>query len=268
MSHLSPLRASTGAPRIRTERSGAVAVVTLDDPARRNVLDAALREGLHAALAELAGDPRVGAIVLTGAGGCFSAGGDLASLPPETRSDALDRMSRVGGLLRGITQLDKPVVAAVRGPAAGVAVGLVCACDVVVAGEGARILLPFTRLGLMPDGGLLHLLAGRVGTARARRLLLEAAAVGAHDALNFGLVDEVVADEDVVAAAVGRAAELARRASLAVAAVKQGFRSASNGLEDALTFEGNQQPRLFETADFLEGRKAFYEKREPRFMGR
>lgn len=268
MSNLSPFEAATGAPQVGAERAGPVAVVTLDDPARRNVLDAVLRDRLRATLSGLAKDPGVGAIVLTGAGDCFSAGGDLASMPPETRDDALRRMSGVAALLREMTQLDKPVVAAVRGPAAGVAVGLVCACDVVVAGEGGRFLLPFTRLGLMPDGGLVHLLAGRVGTARARRLLLEAAVFGVQDARDFGLVDEVVADEDVLAAAISRAGELARRASLAVAAVKQAFRVASGDLEDALAFEGSRQPRLFETTDFLEGRKAFYEKRQPQFSGR
>lgn len=263
-----PGSAGARALLIRTELVGAVAVVTLNDAARRNVLGAQLRDELRDVLAEAGGDPRIAAIVLTGAGDCFSAGGDLASMPPENRGEALDRMAGVTALMREMARLDKPVIAAVRGPAAGVAVAVVCACDVVVAGENARFLLPFTRLGLMPDGGLLHLLAERVGAARARRLLLEALPVGVEDALEFGLVDDVVANQDVVASAVERARRIAALSALAVAAVKQGSRTASGDLEDALSFERNRQPLLFETADFLEGRKAFYEKREPRFSGR
>jgi enoyl-CoA hydratase/carnithine racemase len=98
--------------------------------------------------------------------------------------------------------------------------------------------------------------------------LLEAAAVSSGDALDFGLVDEVVTEGDVTASAIARASGLAARAPLAVASVKQGFRNAGGELEDALAFERNRQPFLFDTADFLEGRKAFYEKREPRFSGR
>ena len=263
-----PSGAAAGTLPIRSERSGAVAVVVLNAPARRNVFDAALRAELGDVLTEAGNDPEVGAIVLAATGDCFSAGGDLASMPPESRDDALERMAGVATLLRVVAGLDKPVIAAVRGPAAGVAVGVICACDVVLASENASFLLPFTRLGLMPDGGLVHLLATRVGAARARRLLLEAAAVSSGDALDFGLVDEVVTEGDVTATAIARASELAARAPLAVASVKQGFRNAGGELEDALTFERNRQPLLFDTADFLEGRKAFYEKREPRFSGR
>lgn len=260
--------AAARAAHVRCELSGAVALVTLNDPARRNILGTDLRDELRDVLAEAGADSRVGAIVLAGEGACFSAGGDLASMPPESRKAAAERMAGVAELMRVIVQLDKPVVAAVGGPAAGVAIGVVCACDVVLASENARFLFPFTTLGLMPDGGLVHLLAQRVGAARARRLLLEAAAIGSRDALELGLVDDVVTDRDVVTSAMVRAGVLAARAPLAVAALKEGFRSASSELEDALSLERSRQPLLFDTADFLEGRKAFYEKREPRFSGR
>ncbi|MFI7742195.1 enoyl-CoA hydratase/isomerase family protein [Kocuria rhizosphaericola] len=255
-------------PRVRTERTGAVAVVTLDDEHRRNVLGRELRSRLRAALTELATAPEVGAVVLTGAGRCFSGGGDLAAMPPAGPAESAARMAEVAGLVQELASLEKPVVAAVNGPAAGVAVGLVCCCDVVVAGEGARFLFPFTRLGLAPDGGLVHSLVQRVGAARARRVLLEAAPVDAGAARDAGLVDHLVPDPDVLGAAIARAGELAGRAPLAVAAVKRGIREASGSLEDALAFEREHQPALFGTSDFLEGKQSFFDKRHPSFSGR
>lgn len=255
-------------PQVRVERAGAVAVVTLDDERRRNVLGAELRDRLRAVLAELAVDPAVGAVVLTGAGGCFSGGGDLASMPPAGPAEATGRMAEIAGLVRQLAALDKPVVAAVSGPAAGVAVGLVCLCDVVVAGESARFLFPFTRLGLVPDGGLVHSLARRVGPGRARAVLLEGAPVGARDALAAGLADRVVADPGVLDAAIAAAQDLAQRAPLAVAALKRGLRESSGSLGAALAFEREHQPALFGTADFREGKQAFLERREPSFSGR
>lgn len=255
-------------PQVRVERTGAVAVVTLDDERRRNVLGHELRTGLRAALAELAADPEVGALVLTGAGRCFSGGGDLAAMPPAGPAESAGRMAEVAGLVQELAQLDKPVVAAVSGPAAGVAVGLVCCCDVVVAGESARFLFPFTRLGLAPDGGLVHSLVQRVGAARARRILLEAEPVDAGTAREAGLVDHLVPDPDVLGSAVARAGELAGRAPLAVAAVKRGIREASGSLEDALAFERHHQPVLFGTSDFREGKQSFFDRRDPSFSGR
>ncbi|MFI7483374.1 enoyl-CoA hydratase/isomerase family protein [Kocuria sp. M1R5S2] len=255
-------------PRVGVDRTGPVAVVTLDDERRRNVLGSGLRRQLRSAIGDLAADPVVRAVVLTGAGPCFSAGGDLASMPPADPEESTARMAEVAGLLRELSSLDKPVVAAVTGPAAGVAAGLVCCCDVVVAGEGARFLFPFTRLGLVPDGGLLHSLAQRVGPARARTLLLAAEPVDARTALAVGLADHVVADAVVLSTATELALDLAGRAPLAVAAVKRGVREASGSLEDALAFEQAHQPVLFGTSDFLEGRRSFFERREPTFSGR
>jgi 2-(1,2-epoxy-1,2-dihydrophenyl)acetyl-CoA isomerase len=254
-------------PQVRVERTGAVAVVTLDDERRRNVLGSEMRNRLRAVLAELSADPETGAVVLTGAGNCFSAGGDLATMPPANGAEGTARMSEVAGLVQQLASLNKPVVGAVAGPAAGVAAGLVCVCDVVVVGEGARFLFPFTRLGLVPDGGLVHSLAQRVGPARARRMLLEAAPVDSRTALAAGLADRVVADPEVLAAAIACAQELAERAPLAVAAVKRGLREASGSLAEALAFERERQPALFGTADFLEGKHAFREGRTPSFSG-
>ena len=263
-----PLPDVATAPRVLVDRIGPVAVLALDDERRRNVLGVQLRRRLRSVIADLAADPEVRALVLTGAGSCFSAGGDLASMPPAGAEESAVRMADVADLVQGVAALDKPVVAAVRGAAAGVAVGLVCSCDTVVVGEGTRFLFPFTRLGLVPDGGLLHLLVRRVGPARARRILLEAEPVDARTALSTGLADHLVPDPDVLDTAVSRARELADRAPLAVAAVKRGIREASGSVEDALAFERTHQPALFGTSDFLEGKQSFFAGRAPQFSGR
>ncbi|MBO0595572.1 enoyl-CoA hydratase/isomerase family protein [Nesterenkonia sp. E16_7] len=261
------LPADTSA-RVHVQRAGAVAIVVLEDPSRRNVLGSRMRTELRSELAALAEDPTVRAVVLTGSGECFSSGGDLAAMPPADPAEGAARMEDLALLVRRLATLDKPVVAAVRGPAAGVAVGLVCCCDVVVIGTSARFLFPFTRLGLIPDGGLMHSLVRRVGAARAQKILLEAVPIADTEALAIGLADHIVTDQDVLSAAVARAEELASRAPLAVAAVKRGIREASSTYEEALFFEREQQPALFETSDFVEGKQALLHKRAPSFSGR
>ena len=256
-----------GSPRVDITATGPVTVLTLTDEPRRNAFGAQMRDQLHQALQAAAADPAVRAVVLTGAGSAFSAGGDLAAMPPPTRAEGEARMGDVGDLVRFLAGLDKPVIAAVRGPAAGVAVGLACVSDLVIAADDARFLFPFTRLGLVPDGGLLHSLSQRVGPARARRIALLAQTLDAREALETGLADEVVPAEDLLSHALSRAAELAARAPLAVAAVKQGMRENTASLEATLRFEQQRQPVLFETDDFREGKAAFFERRDPTFSG-
>lgn len=254
-----------GRPELVRTTVGPVAVFTLTDESRRNALGAELRQELFEALEDAATDHEVRAVVLTGSRGCFSSGGDLSAMPPGSQDEGTARMAEVAALLTRLTSLEKPVVAAVSGPAAGVAVGLVCCCDVVVAGQDARFLFPFTRLGLIPDGGLLHSLAQRVGVGRARSILLHADTLDAGRALDWGLVDHVVPASSVLENAVTLAQELATRAPLAVAATKRGLLQASASLDAALAFEREQQPALFETSDFREGKAAFLERRAPSF---
>lgn len=262
-----PFPADTSA-RVRVRREGAVAVVVLDDQPRRNAIGSRMRSELRAELTALATEPSVRALVLTGAGECFSAGGDLSAMPPRSFDDGVARMGEVTSLILQFAALEKPVVAAVTGPAAGIAVGLVCCCDVVVIDDTARFLFSFTRLGLTADGGLTHSLSQRVGAARARRILIEAAPLTATEALAMGLADHLATEQGVLHAAVDRAEELASRAPLAVAAVKRAVREASSTYQEALTFERDHQPALFGTSDFLEGKQSFLQKRAPSFSGR
>ncbi|MGW9825644.1 2-(1,2-epoxy-1,2-dihydrophenyl)acetyl-CoA isomerase [Brevibacterium pityocampae] len=250
---------------IRTELSAGILTITLDEPARRNPLSADMREEIAAVLFPLPAEVR--AVVFTGADSVFSAGGDLASMPPESPEASDERMAAVADFIRLVAGLPVVTVAAVEKAAAGASVGLACACDVIVAGRSAQFLLPFTRLGIVPDGGLLALLPARVGLARARRLMIAGDPIRAEDGAAFGLVDELVDDGAALGAAAEAAARLAARAPGSVRAIKQALSAGAPSLDEAFAAEAAGQRALFFTADFREGKAAFFDKRTPEFTG-
>ncbi len=251
---------------ILTSLTDGVLTITLNEPARRNPLSQAMRDDIVGALTPVPADLR--AVILTGADGAFSAGGDLASMPPQDRESSVERMNGVGDFMRFFVDLPIVTIAAVEGAAAGASVGLVCACDFVVAGRGARFLLPFARLGIVPDGGLLSLLPARVGLARARRLFLDSRPIDAEDGASFGLVDELVDSGQALTAAQALATRLAQRAPGSVAHTKRALAGGVPSLESALQAENDGQAELFFTEDSREGKQAFFDKRSPQFTGR
>lgn len=167
--------------------------------------------------------------------------------------------------MRRLADAEKPVVAAPLGPAIGASVGLLLLCDRVVGGPSTRISLPFIRLALVPDWGLPFTLPRRVGEARARRLLLDGLTLTGEEALEWGLLDELVADERVEEAAIERAVALAGLPRLAFAQTKQLLRG-GRGLEQALDLEAAAQSLSLISGDAGEGRAAFFEKRSPNFQ--
>ncbi len=252
-------------PGVREERRGAVAILTLDDAARRNVLSPPLKVALEAALGRALADPAVRAVVLTGAGGHFSGGGDLDSMRNLDLMVGRTRMEATHRLVRMLAASPRPVVAAVEGWCAGGSLGLMLCCDTVVAGEGARFLASFPKVGLAPDLGLTHSLPRRVGEGRARQMLLYAEPVSAPEALAMGLVDALAPTGGALEAAVLRAERLCEMAPLTLAHTRQRL---WRGLEEALGWEADVQPALFLSEDHAEGKTAFFEKRAPRFVGR
>lgn len=250
---------------IRTELSDGILTITLDEPARRNPLSADMRAEIAAVLSPLPAEVR--AVVFTGADSVFSAGGDLASMPPESPEASDERMAAVADFIRLVVGLPVPTVAAVEKAAAGASVGLACASDVIVAGRSAQFLLPFTRLGIVPDGGLLALLPARIGLARARRLMIAGDPIRAEDGAAYGLVDHLVEDGAALGTAVEAAARLAARAPGSVRAIKQALAAGVPSLDEAFAAESAGQRALFFTADFREGKAAFFDKRAPEFTG-
>jgi 2-(1,2-epoxy-1,2-dihydrophenyl)acetyl-CoA isomerase len=231
---------------------------------QRNVMTAELRDALDTALAEALSDPAVRAIVLVGGERAFSAGGDIASMEGLDVERARARLNAGHRLVRRLASAEKPIVGAPNGWTVGAAVGLLLLCDRIVGNRSTRFAFPFFRLALAPDWGISATLAHRVGAGRARQLLFGGRTVDAGEALEIGLLDELVEDDELEGAAVQRAAELGAIPSQAMALTKRMLRRASP-LEEALELEGAAQPLCLLSADAAEGRAAFREKREPRF---
>ena len=252
-------------------------VLTIDHPAdgirriglnrtdKRNALNPDLRGALIEALEAAADDPAVHAIVLAGNGGHFCAGGDLDSMDGMTPQTGRGRMKHNHRMVRLLADSEKPVIAAVSGYAVGAGAGIALLADTIVMGEGAAIGIPFLRVGLVPDYGLLFTLPRRVGLARARQMILHARMLRGREALEAGLADEMVADDEVEARAVACAEELAAMPPHAFAVAKHQLGLWPTSLEGALEMEAMAQAACFSTSEFTEGRAAFREKRAPDF---
>jgi 2-(1,2-epoxy-1,2-dihydrophenyl)acetyl-CoA isomerase len=252
---------------VETTRDGAVLTIALNRPDKLNAFDAALHKAFAGALKEAAA-PEVRAVVLTGAGRGFCVGQDLAELSDGERD--------VGGLLRsrwnrhvlGLRGLEKPVIAAVNGAAAGAGLSLACACDLRVAADSAAFVPGFVNVGLVPDTGGSWLVPRLLGYARTFEWMCSGRRLGADEALAWGLVSEVVPGEEAQSRAQARAAALAELPTRAIAMTKRLFERASRSrLEDQLELEAQLQVAATRTDDFAEGVAAFLEKREPRFTG-
>ncbi|MDP3969298.1 MAG: enoyl-CoA hydratase-related protein [Nocardioides sp.] len=239
----------------------------LNRPDHFNALTPLMADEVAHELEEARTDARVRLVVLTGAGAAFSAGADLSGDDAHENFDAT-AMDRANRIIRAITMLDKPVVAAVNGVAAGVGMAAALACDLVVAKESASFFLGFSQVGLMTDGGASATLAASVGRARAMRMALLSEPLDARAAYDAGLVTHVAPDEEydaLLAAVVGK---LAGGPPLAFAATKKAINGATlSHLEDSLEREHRGQTVLLRTADVAEGMRAFMEKRRPEFRG-
>jgi 2-(1,2-epoxy-1,2-dihydrophenyl)acetyl-CoA isomerase len=232
-----------------------------------------LRRGLLAALDQVARDPNVGALVITGAGRAFCSGSDLksAAANPDTsvRRTARTLLHDFQPILETIARLDKPVIAAVNGPAVGVGMSLVLACDLVIMAQSAFLAAPFVNVGLIPDGGVAWFLTRRIGYPRAFEVLAEAHKLDANRCLELGIANRVVDLTALTSETQIWSASLAARAPLALALTKRVARLASSvDLSEMLTIEAELQTSLAGTEDAREAIAAFAEKRTPSFRGR
>ena len=238
---------------------GGIATLTLDVPRKRNALTSALRRELRGALRRLDADPACRAIVLTGAGDAFCSGGDIDAMDGDPEA-ARGRLTVLHDVVRLLAAGGTPTVAAVRGPAFGGGFALALAADAVVADPTARFCASFARIGLMPDMGLLWSLPGRVGAARARRIVLEAREIDAAEALRLGIVDELAPAGRHLDRARALAEALSRHAPGPVRAVKAAL-TRGGGLEAALAAEMVAQPELMVGEEHRAARGAFLARR-------
>jgi enoyl-CoA hydratase len=257
----------TDVPGLDVRCADGVLRLTMNRPAQLNAMTAEMSDRIAEELEAATARDDVRVVLLTGTGAAFSSGADLSGADAHESFDvsSLDRANRI---IRAVTGLDKPVVAAVNGIAAGVGCSAALACDLVVAKESAAFLLAFARIGLMPDGGASATVAASVGRARAMRMALLGEPMPAREAYDAGLVSHLAADDDFATEVERLVARLAGGPPLAYAATKKAVNAATLGqLHDALERERLGQSVLLRTAVVAEGMRAFGEKRRPRFTG-
>jgi 2-(1,2-epoxy-1,2-dihydrophenyl)acetyl-CoA isomerase len=251
---------------VQLERREAVLTITLHRPDVLNAFDEAMHEGLWSALAE-ARDPGVRAVVITGAGRGFCVGQDVAALTDAAAIADLLRRTYHRNIL-ALRALEKPVIAAVNGAAAGAGLSLAAACDVRVAATTAVFVPAFVNIGLVPDSGATYFLSRIMGSARALEWMLSGRRLAADEACHMGLVSEVVAADDLAEHVARLAGTLAALPTAAIGLHKRLFdRAPLHTLEEQLELEAHLQAVAAETDDFAEGVAAFRERRPPRFRG-
>jgi len=246
------------------ERQGTVATITLDVPGKLNRVSMAARDQLSAVFAELDGDDGVRFVVLAGAGGAFTAGGDIAGF--------LERSPwTVSQLARNVAapeRCSKPVIARLEGYVFGVGMELALACDFRIAADDVQMALPEATIGMIPGSGGTQRLARLIGLGRAKDMIMRGRRANAEEALAIGLVTTVVPPDELDGAVASLVDELSRHSPLALAMAKRVLNTAYDGpLHTGLELEGLAYGLLQQTHDFREGVEAFTEKRRPEFDG-
>ena len=250
------------------ERRDGVATVTLNRPEGANALDMTMGRDLLAVALEIEADADVRAVVVTGAGKHFCLGGDLRGMAEQGAAVGgyLNELTtNIHAAISGFTRLKAPVIAAVNGTAAGGGVGLVCMTDLAIAGRGSRFSLAYTGVGLAPDCSTSFLLPRIVGRRRALELLLTNRTLSADEALDWGLVNQVVDDAEVLPQALALAVKFAAGPTESYAAVKRLIDAADPGLEAQMAREGRAIAAQALHPHGQEGVAAFLGKRKPKF---
>jgi 2-(1,2-epoxy-1,2-dihydrophenyl)acetyl-CoA isomerase len=258
---------------VRWEQDGGVGRITLNRPETLNAWTAEFGGELREVVTERAADESVRAVLVTGAGRGFSSGADLKAgfemHPEDGKPDVARELHEVyHPIIAGLRRLEKPAVAAVNGPAVGIGCSLALACDLVLAAESAFFGLAFVNIGLMPDGGSTLFVPAAVGKARAFQMALLGERVEAAQALEWGLVNSVHPDGELMPTAEALVARLAKGPTRSYAGSKRALNQMLYpNLDAQLELEAELQHGLARTDDFIEGVGAFVGKREPAFRG-
>ena len=263
----------TGSEQLLARVEDGVGVITLNRPEARNALSEALTPALRRTIARFAAADEVGAVVVTGAGAAFCAGGDVKGMGARTDAKprpideaAADLRRRQRALTGALAGMRKPTVAALPGPAAGAGLAIALACDIRFAARSAFVSTGYARVGLTGDYGIAWLLTRAVGTARARELMFTAARVDAETCERIGLVNRVLDDDSLTAETLAFARGLAAGPRGAIAGIKDNLdRALSLDFLAALDAEAEVLVRAARTDDHREAVRAFVEKRPPRF---
>lgn len=250
-------------------REGAVAIVRLNEPKTFNAMSPSLRAALIEKIPHLVDDEAVRAIVITGTGTAFCAGGDIRAMKPRDPHGSLKRLTGHHKWAASLLKSRKPVVTAVNGVAAGAGVSLSLMGDIILASRESYFTTAFTRLGACPDLGLIATLPRAIGMVRARDMLLTSRKVEAEEAWRMGLVSRVVEPATLMATALEVAAELANGPTVTFGLIKQLLlRAYDPSIDNFLEAEAFGQAMAQSSEDFAAGAEAFLAKRKPAFKGR
>jgi 2-(1,2-epoxy-1,2-dihydrophenyl)acetyl-CoA isomerase len=259
---------------VNVQRNEGAVTLQLNRPQALNAWNAQLGADLLAALAEAAADEEVRSVVITGAGRAFSSGADLKDISggdtaPVGRPDVYKTLTeRYHPIMQTIREMPKPVVASVNGPAVGIGCSLALCCDLILAAESAYFLLAFVNIGLVPDGGSSLFLPTRIGMARATELSMLGERLAADRALEWGLINRVVADAKLAEETAALAARLAAGPTRSYAGTKRQLNNwLYTRMGEQLELEARIQQEMASSDDFLEGAMAFAQKRPARFGG-
>ena len=254
---------------IKITHDDGIATVCIDRADKLNALSMEMYHALADAFTELNNDDSVRVVLLTGTGRAFCAGGDVGSMG---NFDVVSGRKRSKGhhrMILALHHLEKPVIAAVRGPAAGIGASLALACDLIVASETAYLLMAFKNVGIPPDGGAIYFLTQHLGLARAKEIVYSARKLPAAEAKDMGLISKVVPDDQLEAASLALAREIAGSATYALTLAKRMFQYMYvPTLEQLLEMEVLAICGARMTHDHVEGVTAFKEKRKPQFKGK
>lgn len=250
--------------KIIVENEDGVAKITLNRPEVLNALDTEIVNELKTAIKNVGEDESVRAVVITGTGRGFCSGADLGA-----SGDVVTGLSEVHTIIKGITNMEKPVVALINGAAAGAGLDLAMACDIRIASEKAKLSEIFVKRGLLPDCGGTYFLPRLVGLSKAKELIFTGEIIDAKEAERIGLVNKVVSAEELESTGMEMARKLAKGPTLAIGKAKIAInRAVATNLDSALKDAFNAMSFILGTEDALEGVMAFVEKREPKFKGK
>ena len=262
----------TGTEQILCRLAGRVASVTLNRPAARNALSLEMKQALVRLVPSLGADPRVGCVLLTGAGGAFCAGGDTKLMAREGRPASPEERKRQlrweHGIVAALFELEKPTLAALPGPAAGAGFSLALACDLRIAAQSAFVTTAYVKLGLSGDYGGSWFLTRLVGPARAREIFFTGDRLDARECERLGIVNRVVPDADLAREALALAQRIAAGPPVALRYMKENLnRALGESLRSCLDAEAERMVQSATTQDYAEAVRAFQEKRAPIFRG-
>lgn len=249
-------------------RSGGVGRMTFDFPEKKNALDQDARKEMERILTQVRDDENVRALLISGTGGAFCAGGDINSFASSTPMAMRDRLKQQHRVTQMLYNLEKPVIAAVAGPAFGVGFNIALLADVIIAAPSARFCQAYAKVAIVPDGGGLYLLSRVVGTQRAKAMFMTAQVIGAQEAQDLGIVHEIHDEDTLEAEAAALAARLAdgptRAFGLGKAMLNRGM---DCDFATYLEIEATAEAFIMQTQDHHEAVASFKEKRQPRFCG-